>query len=146
MPREYTKLTIAKGPQLAMVAAMIKTFTLVKKKSGLSDAEFFDRWMQHTLKWDLADHPYISLNRLIVLGPDDPYTGMAENHWPDEASLVHAAGWYEKPEGKAHWADLCTFMDMANSPTVRVRGEAEVSAAKGIEVLLPLAAVPPIKG
>lgn len=117
---------------------MFKTFTLVRKKAGLTDAEFFERWTRHTQEWDLRDHPEIGLNRLVMLRDNPHYTGIAENHWPDEASLHRAAAWYATEAGQRHWADLCSFMDIEQSPTVVVGGEADVSAAAGIRILQPL--------
>jgi len=119
---------------------VIKTFTLVRKRAGLSDAEFFTRWTQHTEAWDLRDHPEILLNRLVLLQDNPQYTGIAENHWPDEAALQAAAAWYATEAGQRHWADLCTFMDIDQSPTVVVRAEADVSIQRGIELLKPLSA------
>jgi hypothetical protein len=115
-----------------MGKAVIKTFTFVKKKSGLSDQEFFERWTVHTQNWDLRDHPEILLNRLALLKDNPQFTGIAENHWPDEASLQAAARWYATPAGQEHWRDLCSFMDIDNSPTVVVDAEATVSSDKGI--------------
>lgn len=118
---------------------MIKTFTLVRKNPNLTDAEFFDRWTAHTKNWDLRDHPEILLNRLALLKDNPLYTGIAENHWPDRASLDAAARWYETLAGQQHWADLCTFMDIGNSPTVIIDSEATVSSERGI-VLEPSSA------
>ena len=116
---------------------MITSFTLVKKREGLSDEEFFERWTQHTRDFDVVDHPYISKNRLMLIAGDTPYVAIAENHWPDMESLSQTADFYEKTErGRAHWADLLAFMDIENSPTVVVTREADVSAA-GIQHLFP---------
>jgi hypothetical protein len=44
-------------------------------------------------------------------------------------SLAKTAEFYEQTEaGKAHWADLLTFMDIDDSPTVIVTQEADVRA------------------
>jgi hypothetical protein len=115
---------------------VIKTFTLVRKKPGLTDQQFFERWTTHTRNWDLRDHPDILLNRLALLKDNPQYTGIAENHWPDRAALDAAAAWYATPAGQLHWADLCSFMDIDNSPTVIIENEAVVSAEHGI-VLTP---------
>jgi hypothetical protein len=115
---------------------VIKTFTFVRKNPALSDAEFFERWTTHTRIWDLRDHPEILLNRLALLKDNPLYTGVAENHWPDRAALDAAASWYATPDGRLHWADLCSFMDIDNSPTVVIDSEAVVSAEHGI-VLTP---------
>ena len=106
---------------------MITTFTFVKKREGLSDDAFFARWTEHTRDFDLVDHPYITRNRLMLIAGDTSYVGIAENHWPDMASLAGTAEFYQKTEkGRRHWADLCEFMDIDHSPTVVVRREAEV--------------------
>jgi hypothetical protein len=115
-----------------MGKSVIKTFTFVRKKAGLSDLEFFERWTVHTRNWDLRDHPEILLNRLALLKDNPQFTGVAENHWPDQASLDAAAQWYATPAGQEHWRDLCTFMDIDNSPTVVVQAEATVSEEQGI--------------
>lgn len=108
---------------------MIVTFTLVKKRSHLSTEDFLARWVEHTERFDLKDHPYISKNRLMLTQGETPYVGMAENHWPDLASLEATSAFYRDSEaGRAHWADLETFMDIANSPTVVVTHEADVAA------------------
>ena len=112
---------------------MITTITFVKMQPGLSRDAFFDRWCEHTRDRDLRDHPEISLNRLTMFEEGSEYLGMAENHWPDRASLDAAIRWYEKPEGQAHQKDLESFMDMVNSPTVIVSHEVEVSKERGIE-------------
>lgn len=110
---------------------MIVSFTLVRKRDGFTNEEFFKRWTEHTQQFDLKDHPYITKNRLMMLMGDTPYVGMAENHWPDMESLAKTAEFYEKdPAGQAHWADLVTFMDIDNSPTVIVTHEADVDATK----------------
>jgi hypothetical protein len=115
-----------------MGKSVIKTFTFVKKKAGLTDLEFFERWTVHTQNWDLRDHPEILLNRLALLKDNPQFTGLAENHWPDQAALEAAARWYATPAGQAHWQDLCSFMDIGNSPTVVVEAEATISAVNGI--------------
>jgi hypothetical protein len=112
--------------------SVIKTFTFVRKNPALSDAEFFERWTIHTQAWDLRDHPEILLNRLALLKDNPLFTGVAENHWPDRAALDAAANWYATPPGQLHWADLCSFMDIDNSPTVIIDSEAVVSSAHGI--------------
>ena len=112
--------------------SVIKTFTLVRKNPALSDEEFFARWTQHTKTWDLRDHPEILLNRLALLKDNPLFTGIAENHWPSRAALDAAASWYATPAGQLHWADLCSFMDIDNSPTVVIDNEAVVSAEQGI--------------
>ena len=110
---------------------MVVSFTLVRKREGVSDVAFFARWTEHTEKYDLKDHPYITKNRLMMIQGDTPYVGIAENHWPDMDSLTKTADFYEQTDaGKAHWADLLTFMDIDNSPTVIVTHEADVSAAR----------------
>lgn len=109
---------------------MIVTFTLVRKQPHLSNDDFLKRWVEHTERFDLRDHPYITRNRLMLLQGDVPYVGLAENHWPDLASLDATSAFYRETEaGRAHWADLETFMDIENSPTVVVTHEADVSAA-----------------
>ncbi|MEO5840200.1 MAG: hypothetical protein ABIQ73_02335 [Acidimicrobiales bacterium] len=112
---------------------MIVSFTLVRKRDGLTDEAFFARWTEHTEAFDLKDHPYISKNRLMMIAGDTPYVGIAENHWPDMESLAKTADFYQMTEaGKAHWADLLTFMDIDNSPTVIVTHEADVAAARTV--------------
>ena len=107
---------------------LVKTFTFVRKREELSREDFFARWVEHTQRFDLEDHPYITLNRLTMIEGETPYVGIAENHWPDRESLDRTAEFYEKTErGRAHWADLCEFMDIDGSPTVIVTAEAEVS-------------------
>jgi hypothetical protein len=108
---------------------MIVSFTMVRKQEGMSDEAFFERWREHTEAFDLKDHPYITKNRLMMIEGDTPYVGIAENHWPDMDALAKTAEFYEKTEaGKAHWADLLTFMDIDNSPTVIVSQEADVTS------------------
>ena len=114
---------------------MLTSFTFVKKQPHLSDDEFFRRWVEHTSRYDLRDHPEISLNRLVMISDGSGYSGVAENRWPDLESLQAAAAFYETDAGKHHWADLESFMDIANSPTVVVTAEAEVSAEAGAHVL-----------
>jgi len=113
---------------------MIKSFTFVKKLPGLSDEEFFERWATHTRDWDLRDHPEITLNRIVMIDGDSPYIGLAENEWPDAEAMQQAAAWYGTAKGQEHWADLCSFMDIANSPTVMVTAEADISAERGISI------------
>ncbi len=115
---------------------MIKSFTFVKKQPHLSAAEFFTRWTEHTRDWDLRDHPEITLNRLVMIEGDSPYIGIAENHWPDNEALQQAAAWYATEDGQKHWADLCTFMDIDNSPTVMVTAEADVNPVDGIRMVV----------
>ena len=112
---------------------MIVTFTLVRKRPHLSNEAFLARWVEHTERFDLKDHPYITKNRLMLVQGETPYVGMAENHWPDLASLEKTSAFYrDTSAGRAHWADLETFMDIENSPTVLVTQEAEVAAAETI--------------
>lgn len=109
---------------------MIVTFTFVRKQPHLSNEAFLERWIEHTERFDLKDHPYIARNRLMLLQGEVPYVGLAEDHWPDLASLEATSAFYRETEaGRAHWADLETFMDIANSPTVVVTHEADVSTA-----------------
>ena len=112
---------------------MITTFTFVKMLPGFTRDAFYARWHEHTRDRDLRDHPEISLNRLMMFEEGSEYLGMAENHWPDRASLEAAIRWYETPEGQTHQKDLEAFMDTANSPTMTVSHEVEVSSEKGIE-------------
>ena len=114
---------------------MIKSFTFVKRRAGLTRAEFFERWCAHTQDWDLKDHPDCTLNRLTLTSEGGPYDGVAETHWPNEAALAEAVAFYGTDPGKQHWADLQSFMDIDNSPTVTIEHEAEVSIAKGIDIL-----------
>ena len=114
---------------------MLKSFTFVRMRPGLSRDEFFRRWCAHTQAWDLRDHPEIRLHRLTLVEGDGPFVGVAENHWDDRAALERAAAWYATPAGKAHGADLATFMDVDGSPTVVVTHEALVSDARGVELL-----------
>jgi hypothetical protein len=108
---------------------MIVSFTMVRKRQELTDEAFFKRWTEHTEAFDLKDHPYITKNRLMMIQGDTPYVGIAENHWPDMESLTKAYEFYQETDaGKAHWADLLTFMDIDNSPTVIVTQEADVAA------------------
>lgn len=110
---------------------MIVSFTLVRKREELTDEAFFERWTSHTEAFDLKDHPYITKNRLMMIQGDTPYVGIAENHWPDMESLAKTAEFYETTDaGKAHWADLLTFMDIDNSPTVIVTHEADIDATR----------------
>ena len=53
------------------------TFTLVRKREGWSDEDFFRRWAERTRDFDLFDHPYITKNRLLLIGGDTPYVGIA---------------------------------------------------------------------
>lgn len=107
---------------------MITTFTLVRKRPELSDDEFFARWTEHTQQFDLKDHPYITKNRLMMIHGHPDYVGIAENEWPDMDSLVKTGEFYSgTDEGRAHWADLQTFMDIDNSPTVIVTAEADIT-------------------
>ena len=111
---------------------MITTITFVKMQPGFDRDSFYARWCEHTRDMDLRDHPEISLNRLMLFEEESEFVGMAENHWPDRASLDAAIRWYETPEGQTHWKDLESFMDAANSPTKVVSHEAEISEAEGI--------------
>jgi hypothetical protein len=116
---------------------MIKTFTLVRMRPGLSRDEFFDRWCAHTRDFDLRDHPEITLNRLTLFeegveAHNGGFVGLAENHWPDRESIDAAIRWYQTPPGIAHNQDLEAFMDIANSPTSIVDYEVEVSEQAGI--------------
>jgi hypothetical protein len=109
---------------------MIVTFTWVRKQPHLSNEAFLERWVEHTERFDLEDHPYITKNRLMLIQGETPYVGMAENHWPDLASLEKTEAFYRDTEaGRAHFEDLRTFMDIDQSPTVVVSHEADVSAA-----------------
>ena len=110
---------------------MIVTFTLVRKRPQLSADDFLKRWVEHTERFDLKDHPYITKNRLMLIQGETPYVGMAENHWPDLASLEKTSAFYKDTEaGRAHWSDLQSFMDIDNSPTVVVSHEADVTDAE----------------
>jgi len=111
---------------------MITTITFVKMQPGFDRESFYQRWCEHTRDMDLRDHPEISLNRLMLFEEGADYVGMAENHWPDRASLDAAVRWYETPEGQEHWKDLASFMDAENSPTKVISHEVEVSEAEGI--------------
>jgi len=112
---------------------MIVTFTLVRKQPHLTIEAFLARWIEHTERFDLKDHPYITKNRLMLVQGETPYVGMAENHWPDLASLEKTSAFYRDSEtGRAHWADLKTFMDIDQSPTVVVSHEADVSSAETV--------------
>jgi hypothetical protein len=71
---------------------MLKTVTLVKMRAGWTRERFFQRWCEHTVEWDLRDHPDIMLNRLLMVEGDSDYAGIAENHWPDKSSLEAAVG------------------------------------------------------
>lgn len=113
------------------------TFTFVKKRAGWSDDDFYRRWTEHTRDFDLVDHPYITKNRLLLIAGDTPYVGIAENHWPDDESLVATEVFYRETEkGRAHWADLQQFMDIEGSPTVVVSQEVDVGP-DGIIRLFP---------
>lgn len=113
------------------------TFTFVKKREGWSDEDFFRRWAEHTRDFDLVDHPYITKNRLMLIAGETPYVGIAENHWPDAASLLATQAFYTDTEkGRAHWADLEKFMDIEGSPTVVVNQEVDVQP-EGILRLFP---------
>jgi len=110
---------------------MLVTFTLVRKQPHVTREDFLERWIAHTERFDLRDHPYIRQNRLMILEGDTPYVGMAENHWPDRASFDATFAFYQETEaGRAHMADLLSFMDIENSPTVFVTQEANVAAAE----------------
>jgi len=114
------------------------TFTFVKKREGWTDEAFFERWAEHTRDFDLVDHPYITKNRLVLIAGPTPYVGIAENHWPDAESLAATSKFYEETErGRAHWADLESFMDIEGSPTVVVSQEVDVGPA-GITQLFPV--------
>jgi hypothetical protein len=107
---------------------MIVSFTLVRKREGMTDDEFFERWTRHTEEFDLKDHPTITRNRLMMIVGSAEYVGIAENHWPDMDTMMATASFYETTDaGRAHWADLQTFMDIDNSPTVVVTKEADVA-------------------
>ncbi len=54
---------------------------------GPHPRSLFERWCQHTRDWDLRDHPEIGLNRPPLTQGDGPCAGIAENHWPDRATL-----------------------------------------------------------
>ena len=112
---------------------MIKTLTFVQMRPGIEREDFYRRWCEHTRDLDLRDHPEISLNRLILFEEAADYVGIAENHWPDRAALDAAIAWYQTPEGVEHNADLASFMDVENSPTVVVGYEVEVSQEAGID-------------
>ncbi len=114
---------------------MLKTLTLVKMQDGWDRESFFRRWCEHTRDWDLRDHPEISLNRLMMIEGDPEYVGVAENHWPDKASLEAAVAWYATEAGLAHGQDLNSFMDVKNSLTVTVSDEAVIDATQGIVLL-----------
>lgn len=108
---------------------MIVSFTFVRMRDGFTAEEFFTRWTRHTEQYDLRDHPYITKNRLMLIQGDPRYVGIAENHWPDMESLAKTAEFYEQTDaGREHWADLQTFMDIDNSPTVIVTREADITA------------------
>ncbi len=114
------------------------TFTFVKKREGWTDEAFFARWAEHTRDFDLVDHPYITKNRLLLIQGPTPYVGIAENHWPDAESLAATSKFYEETErGRAHWADLESFMDIEGSPTVVVGQEVDVGP-EGITQLFPV--------
>ncbi len=115
---------------------MLTSFTFVRKQPHLSDEEFFERWVDHTQRYDLRDHPEISLNRLMLVSDGSGFIGVAENRWPDAESLQAAAAFYQTEVGQQHWADLQSFMDIDNSPTVVVTAEADVSADLGARILL----------
>jgi hypothetical protein len=116
---------------------MIKTFTWVKKRNHLSAQAFFERWVEHTKEFDLVDHPNILKNRLTLLEGHPDYVGLAENHWPCLDDLLEAGEFYQATErGRAHWADLSSFMDIDNSPTVIVTRETEIDQ-DGIHQLVP---------
>ena len=113
------------------------TFTFVKKREGWTDEAFFKRWAEHTRDFDLVDHPYITKNRLLQIAGPTPYVGIAENHWPDAESLAATSRFYEETErGRAHWADLESFMDIEGSPTVVVNQEVDVGPG-GIQQIFP---------
>ena len=112
---------------------MLKTFTFVRMQPGIERDDFFRHWCAHTRDYDLRDHPEISLNRLILFEEAADYVGIAENHWPDRGALDAAIAWYQTPEGVEHNADLASFMDVENSPTVVVGYEVEVSREAGID-------------
>jgi hypothetical protein len=110
---------------------VITSFTLVRKRPELTDEQFFERWTEHTQRFDLKDHPYITKNRLMMIQGHPEFCGMAENEWPDMDSLTRTADFYQNdPDGQAHWTDLLTFMDIDNSPTVIVTAEADITAAR----------------
>jgi hypothetical protein len=112
---------------------MVVSFTLVKKRDGMTDEAFFERWTTHTETFDLEDHPYMTKNRLMMIQGNTPYVGIAENHWPDMESLAKTGEFYERTAaGQAHWADLVTFMDIDNSPTVIVTHEADIDATRTV--------------
>ena len=115
---------------------MVKAFTFVKRRAGLTREEFFTRWCEHTRDWDLKDHPDCTLNRLVLVTDQaSPYDGFAETHWPSQAALDEAVTFYASESGQQHWADLQSFMDIDNSPTVLAVREADVSPDMGIRVL-----------
>jgi hypothetical protein len=115
---------------------MIKSFTFVKRRANLTRDQFFKRWCEHTREWDLRDHADCTLNRLILITEDaSPFDGLAETHWPSQNALNAAIAFYGTEEGKKHWADLQSFMDIDNSPTVSAEFEAEVSILKGIQII-----------
>ena len=107
---------------------MIVSLTFVRKQEGISDEDFFARWTRHTEAFDLRDHPYITKNRLMKVAGHPEYVGIAENHWPDLEAMVATAAFYtDTDDGREHWADLQTFMDIDASPTVIVTEEADVA-------------------
>lgn len=107
---------------------MIVSFTFVHKREGLTDDEFFERWTAHTRAFDLEDHPYISRHRLMMVAGNGDYVGIAENHWPDLDHMLATSAFYDETDrGRAHWADLQSFMDIDASPTLIVTREADVA-------------------
>ena len=113
---------------------MLKTFTFVKMKPGLSRDAFFERWCESTRNFDLRNHPEIELSRLMLIDGEGPFVGIAETHWHDAAALDRSIGWYDTPSGQVHWKDLDSFVDTANSPTFVVTHEANLSPTGGIEI------------
>ena len=51
---------------------MIVTFTWVRKQPQLSNEAFLERWVEHTERFDLKDHPYITRNRLMLIEGETP--------------------------------------------------------------------------
>jgi hypothetical protein len=115
---------------------MIKAFTFVKRRPGLTREQFFARWCEHTKDWDLKDHPDCTLNRLVLVTENgSPYDGIAETHWPGTQALAEAITFYRTDAGKRHWVDLQTFMDIDNSPTVTAEHEADITPAGGVKII-----------
>ena len=73
--------------------------TFVKKRDGLSQADFFRPRTEWTRDFDLVDHPATATNRRMSIAGDPPCIGVAENHGSDDIeSLESPAVFYRQAD------------------------------------------------